>query len=83
MHSASAQVGVAIANMLPNLTTTGNRGYTATQMANLVSSPNIFWTVAGNATQTLFDGFTLLNRTRAAAYDERRMKARAGLSFAG
>ena len=72
LHSASAQVGVAIANMLPNLTITGNRGYTATQMANLVSSPNIFWTVAGNATQTLFDGFTLLNQTRAAqaAYDE-------------
>ena len=65
LHSASAQVGVAVANMLPNLTISGNRGYTATQMANLISSPNIFWTVAGNATQTVFDGFTLPNQTRA------------------
>jgi NodT family efflux transporter outer membrane factor (OMF) lipoprotein len=72
LHSASAQVGVAIANILPNFTITGNRGYMATQMANLISSPNIFWTVAGNATQTLFDGFTLLNQARAASasYDQ-------------
>ena len=72
LHSASAQVGVAIANILPNFTITGNRGYTSTQMANLITSPNIFWTVAGNATQTVFDGFTLFNQARAAqaAYDE-------------
>jgi len=72
LHAASAQVGVAIANLLPNFTITGNRGYMATQMANLISSPNIFWTVAGNATQTVFDGFSLINTARAAsaAYDE-------------
>ncbi|HXW29050.1 MAG TPA: efflux transporter outer membrane subunit [Xanthobacteraceae bacterium] len=72
LHAASAQVGVAIANILPNFTITGNRGYTAVQMANLISSPNIFWNVAGNATQTLFDGFTLINQARAASagYDQ-------------
>jgi NodT family efflux transporter outer membrane factor (OMF) lipoprotein len=72
LHTASAQVGVAIANILPNFTITGNRGYTATQMANLISSPNIFWNVAANATQTVFDGFTLINQARAAsaAYEE-------------
>jgi NodT family efflux transporter outer membrane factor (OMF) lipoprotein len=72
LHSASAQVGVAIANILPNFTITGNRGYMATTMANLITSPNIFWTVAGNATQTVFDGFTLINQARAAsaAYDQ-------------
>jgi len=66
LHAASAQVGVAIANMLPSLTITGNRGYTAADMASLFTGPSIFWTVAGNATQPLFDGFTLLHQERAA-----------------
>jgi NodT family efflux transporter outer membrane factor (OMF) lipoprotein len=66
LHSASALVGVAVANMLPNLTITGNRGYTATDIAGLFTGPSIFWTVAGNATQTVFDGFTLLHTERAA-----------------
>ena len=66
LHSASALVGVAVANMLPSLTITGNRGYTATDIAGLFTGPSIFWTVAGNATQTVFDGFTLLHTERAA-----------------
>jgi len=66
LHSASAQIGVATANMLPNLTISANRGYTAADMASLISGPSIFWSVAGNATQTLFDGFTLLHQRRAA-----------------
>lgn len=72
LHSASAQVGVAIANILPDFTITGSRGYTAVQMANLISGPNVFWNVGANATQTVFDGFTLLHQARAAAaaYDE-------------
>jgi len=72
LHAASAQVGVAIANMLPNLTLTGNRGYTASDIASLFTGPNIFWIVAGNATQTVFDGFTLLHTERAvqAAYEQ-------------
>jgi NodT family efflux transporter outer membrane factor (OMF) lipoprotein len=72
LHSASAQVGVAVANMLPNFTVSGNRGYTALDFASLLSSANLFWTVAGNATQTLFDGFSSLHNKRAAeaAYDQ-------------
>ena len=75
LHSASAQVGVAIANQLPNFTISGSRGYTATDLAALVSyfsHFNLFWSVAGNATQTLFDGFSLDHQKRAAvaAYDQ-------------
>lgn len=71
LHSASAQVGVAIANMLPNLTITGARGFSSLDLASLFSGPSIFWTVAGNATQPLFDGFNLLHTERAvqAAYE--------------
>jgi len=72
LHAASAQIGVAIANMLPNLTISGNRGYTAADIASLFSGPSIFWAVAGNVTQPLFDGFNLLHTERAvqAAYEQ-------------
>jgi len=66
LHSTSALVGVAIANMLPNVTLSANGGYTATQLAELFSPMNKFWTLTGSATQTLFDGFTLLHQERAA-----------------
>jgi NodT family efflux transporter outer membrane factor (OMF) lipoprotein len=66
LHSASAQVGVAIANMLPNITLSANGGYTATELAGLFSPINKFWTLAGSATQTVFDGFSLLHQKRAA-----------------
>jgi NodT family efflux transporter outer membrane factor (OMF) lipoprotein len=72
LHSASALVGVAVANMLPNLTIGANSGYTATSVASLFSGPALFWSVAANATQPLFDGFTLLHQERAArsAYEQ-------------
>jgi NodT family efflux transporter outer membrane factor (OMF) lipoprotein len=72
LHSASAQIGVATANMLPNFTVSANGGYTATQLAGLIAPQNLFWTVAGSATQTVFDAGTLLHLKRAseAAYDQ-------------
>jgi NodT family efflux transporter outer membrane factor (OMF) lipoprotein len=72
LHAASAQVGVAVANLLPNFTISANRGYTSTSMAQLISGPAVFWTVAGNATHTLFDGFTLWHQLHAAdaLYDQ-------------
>jgi NodT family efflux transporter outer membrane factor (OMF) lipoprotein len=66
LHAAGAQVGVAIANMLPNITLSANGGYTATQIAGLISPANQFWALAGSATQTVFDGFSLLHQERAA-----------------
>lgn len=82
MHSASAQIGVAVANMLPNFTVNGNAGYTATALANLgnyFSPTNEFFTLAGNATQPIFDGFTLLHQKRAAeaAFDQAAAQYRA------
>jgi NodT family efflux transporter outer membrane factor (OMF) lipoprotein len=72
LHSASALVGVAEANMLPNLTISGNRGYTGVDIATLFTGPNVFWAVAGNATHTVFDGFSLLHaeRSAVAAYQQ-------------
>src|SRR5262249_6348305 len=59
LHSASADVGVATANMLPNFTINANGGYINTALAGLISPTNTFWLLAGNATHTVFDGFSL------------------------
>lgn len=66
LHSAGALVGVAQANMLPNLTVSANSGYTSASLASLFTGPALFWTVAGSVTQPLFDGLTLLHTERAA-----------------
>jgi NodT family efflux transporter outer membrane factor (OMF) lipoprotein len=66
LHSASALIGVAIANMLPNLSISAGSGYTSTTMASLFTGLALFWNVAGNVTQPLFDGFTLLHEERGA-----------------
>src|SRR6202022_129312 len=65
MHSASALVGVATANMLPNFTITANGGDTAPPL-------NAFWRRSGNGTQTVFDAGNLLHLRRQAEanYDQ-------------
>ena len=73
LHSASAAIGVAVAARLPQFTLTGNAGTTANQINQLFMTPGTaFWSVAGNAAQTVFDAGTLLHKERAAvaAFDE-------------
>ena len=59
LHSASAQIGVATANTLPTFTIDANGGFMNTALAHLLAPQNVFWMLAGNATQTVFDGGTL------------------------
>jgi NodT family efflux transporter outer membrane factor (OMF) lipoprotein len=66
LHAATAQVGVAIANLLPQVTITGDIGSTATLLSDLFKPGTGFWNLGANATQTLFDGGTLIHRKRAA-----------------
>jgi NodT family efflux transporter outer membrane factor (OMF) lipoprotein len=66
LHSASAQIGVAIANRLPNFTLTGNYGASSVNWDTLLLGGNRFWTYAGNAAQVVFDGDTLRQRQKAA-----------------
>jgi NodT family efflux transporter outer membrane factor (OMF) lipoprotein len=66
LHSATAEVGVAIANQLPNFTLSASLGTTASDLAKLFSPGNGFWSLVGNADQTIFDGGTLLHKRRAA-----------------
>src|SRR5208283_1632513 len=66
LHSAGAQVGVAVAAMLPNLTLSANLGSTATGISNLFTPGTGFWSLAGDLTQPIFQGGALLHRKRAA-----------------
>ncbi|HYA86722.1 MAG TPA: efflux transporter outer membrane subunit [Nitrospirota bacterium] len=66
VHSSSAQVGVAVAAMLPNITLSADLGSTATAISHLFTPGNGFWSLAGDLTQPIFQGGTLLHRKRAA-----------------
>jgi NodT family efflux transporter outer membrane factor (OMF) lipoprotein len=66
LHAASAQIGVATANLLPNFTISANGGYTNTVFAALISPQSLAWELAGNATQTIFDAGTLLHQLEGA-----------------
>lgn len=66
IHSASAQIGVAVAARLPNIMLTANGGSGAFQIAQLFASGTNFYQLVGNVAQPLFDGMTLLNRQLAA-----------------
>jgi NodT family efflux transporter outer membrane factor (OMF) lipoprotein len=61
LHSASAQIGIATANLLPSFTINANAGFMNTALAHLLAPQNLFWLVAGNATQTIFDAGTLFH----------------------
>jgi NodT family efflux transporter outer membrane factor (OMF) lipoprotein len=66
LHAASAQVGVATANLLPTFTIGANAGYMNTALTGLLAPQNLFWELAGSATQTVFDGGTLLHQRQEA-----------------
>ena len=66
LHSASAEVGVALAEMLPQFTISANTGSAALEIGKLFGPYTGFWTLGASLTQTLFDAGALLYRHRAA-----------------
>jgi NodT family efflux transporter outer membrane factor (OMF) lipoprotein len=72
LRAASAAIGVAIANMLPQITLSGNLGASALTIGQLFGPGTGFWTIGASAAQTIFDAGALLHRKRAAeaAFDE-------------
>lgn len=69
LASASAQVGVAVANRLPLVTLTAQGGSSPANFANLFSPPTLFYELAGNAAQTVFDGGQLYHKQKQAEAD--------------
>jgi NodT family efflux transporter outer membrane factor (OMF) lipoprotein len=66
LHSASAQIGIATANTLPTFSISADGGFMNTALAHLLAPQNVFWDIAGNATQTIFDAGTLLHELEGA-----------------
>lgn len=66
LHSASAQVGVAIAARLPQFTLTSALGGAASEIPDMFKAAGTFWNVTGNLAQPIFDGGTLKHKERAA-----------------
>jgi NodT family efflux transporter outer membrane factor (OMF) lipoprotein len=72
MHSASAQIGEAVAARLPQITLTGSVGSSPTDSGRFFQPGTNFWTIAGSITGPIFDAGTLLHKQRAAqaAFDQ-------------
>ncbi len=66
LHAASAQVGVAIGNLLPQIALSGTAGSAATQMGQLFTAGNNYWSGGATLTQTLFAGGNLWHKKKAA-----------------
>jgi NodT family efflux transporter outer membrane factor (OMF) lipoprotein len=66
LHSASAQVGVATANLFPQISLTATAGGTSTLFRQLFQNGNRFWSAGDSLSQTLFQGGTLIHQRRAA-----------------
>jgi NodT family efflux transporter outer membrane factor (OMF) lipoprotein len=84
LHAASAQVGVALANMLPQFTLVGNIGSSSLQLDRMFTPGNAFWGMGASLSQTLFDSGALLHRRRAAdaALDQAGAQYRAAVILA-
>jgi len=72
LHAASAQIGIATANRLPNITLTANAGSTALALDQVFKSGTGFWNLGAALTTPIFNGGTLLHQQRAAkdAYEQ-------------
>jgi NodT family efflux transporter outer membrane factor (OMF) lipoprotein len=56
VHYASAQVGVATADLLPQINLTATFGGASTALSTLFASGNTFWSAGASLSQTLFAG---------------------------
>ena len=72
LHEASANIGVAVANQLPQFSITGSLGSTVASGTRLFSAGSGVWSLAGSIAQPIFDAGALEHRKRAAvaAYDQ-------------
>lgn len=72
LHQANAQIGVATANLLPQITLNGYYGWEANTLGNLFNPRSNIWSIMNQITQPIFQGGALLAQRRAniAAYDQ-------------
>ncbi len=66
LHVASAQIGIATANRLPNIVLTADAGSTALAIGQVFKAGTGFWDLGTAITAPIFQGGTLLHQERAA-----------------
>ncbi len=66
LHAASAQIGVAIANRIPQVTLTGSLATQSATIAQMFSPGTAAWAIGASALQPIFDGGLLYQREVAA-----------------
>jgi NodT family efflux transporter outer membrane factor (OMF) lipoprotein len=72
LHAASAEIGVAVTNMFPQITLSADIGTVASRIGDLVQPGSAFWNAGGNLLQPVFEAGRLQHLTRAAeaTYDQ-------------
>jgi NodT family efflux transporter outer membrane factor (OMF) lipoprotein len=81
LHATTAQLGVAIANRLPQFAIDATWGGAASHFSQMFWSSGTFFNLAANITQTIFDGGTLKYRQRAMEEGVRQMAAQYQLTI--
>ena len=66
LHAQTAAIGIATANMLPDVTLSGSYGSDAVKIGSLFGSGTIVYSLGAQIAQKLFEGGTLLYQRRAA-----------------
>ena len=72
LHAASAMVGVATANLYPQITLSGSLGSQSASLSNFLTSNSSVWSIGAGLVQPIFHGGELTAKRRAAiaAYDQ-------------
>ena len=72
LHAASAQVGVATANLYPQITLSGSYGWESPKVSDLFQKGSSVWSLAAGLLQPVFHGGELIAKRSAAvaAYDQ-------------
>jgi NodT family efflux transporter outer membrane factor (OMF) lipoprotein len=73
LHAATAEMGMAEANLFPKITLTGELGFESDQLSGLLSGDSSYWEMVGGITQPLFNAGKLRNNLTAA--QERTLQA--------
>ncbi|SMC55203.1 efflux transporter outer membrane subunit [Polynucleobacter kasalickyi] len=66
VRSANAQIGVALANMLPQFNVLASAGNATAVVADIADQVSKIWSISGGVSQSLFAGGTLFSRKQAA-----------------
>lgn len=69
LHAASAQIGVATAQLYPSITLTAGAGAAGVDPGHLFNPEGLLWSVAAGLTQPVFDGGTREAQRQAAIAD--------------